>query len=73
MTRDLQARGHRVVSVDGSPTLLRYARDADPSGHYLLADAPALPLADGSADLAVAYNTLMDFDGRIQGVRATSR
>ena len=62
VTRDLQARGHRVVSVDGSTTLLRYARDADPSGYYLLADASALPLADDSADLAVAYNTLMDFD-----------
>jgi SAM-dependent methyltransferase len=59
-TRDLVARGHRVVAIDSSPTLLRHARAAHPDGIYLLADAAALPFPDASFDLAVAYNSLMD-------------
>jgi SAM-dependent methyltransferase len=60
VTRDLEARGHRVTSVDASSTLLAAARAADPQGRYVLADAAALPF-DGSAfDLVVAYNSLMD-------------
>ena len=60
VTRDLKARGHRVVAIDSSPTLLRYAREADPDGRYELADAAALPFADGSFDQVIAYNSLMD-------------
>jgi SAM-dependent methyltransferase len=59
--RDLAARGHRVVGIDASPTLLRAARDAGDAGDYVLADAAVLPFADRSFDLAVAYNSLMDF------------
>ncbi len=73
VTRDLQARGHQVVSVDGSATLLRHAREADPSGWYLRADASALPLAGESADLAVAYNSLMDFDDMSGAVDEVAR
>jgi SAM-dependent methyltransferase len=58
VARDLAARGHRVVAVDTSPTLLRYARQDDPHSSYVLADSAALPFADGSFDLAVAYNSL---------------
>ncbi|TMA36985.1 MAG: methyltransferase domain-containing protein [Deltaproteobacteria bacterium] len=29
LSRDLETRGHRVVGVDGSPTLVRLAREAD--------------------------------------------
>lgn len=60
VARDLRQRGHRVVAVDRSRRLLRYARDADPEGDYLLANAAQLPIADGSCDLVVAYNSLMD-------------
>lgn len=60
VTRDLSARGHRVIGVDSSPTLLAAAGAADPKGTYLLADAAALPLAPASVDLVVAYNSLMD-------------
>jgi SAM-dependent methyltransferase len=60
VARDLQKRGHRVVGVDSSPTLIRYATEADPDSRYELADAAALPFADGSFDLVVAYNSLMD-------------
>jgi len=53
VARDLLRRGHRVVAVDSSPTLLRYARSADPASAYLLADAAMLPFAAGSFDLVV--------------------
>ncbi|MHB1584524.1 MAG: class I SAM-dependent methyltransferase [Acidimicrobiales bacterium] len=62
VARDLAARGHRVIGVDRSPTLVRAAADADRAGAYVLADATALPLPDGCADLVVAYNSLMDVD-----------
>jgi SAM-dependent methyltransferase len=60
VSRDLRARGHRTVSVDLSPSLLGHARQADGHGLYVRADASALPLSDGSCDLVVAYNSLMD-------------
>jgi SAM-dependent methyltransferase len=60
VARDLAARGHRVVGVDRSRRLLHYARDADPAGSYVLANAARLPIADASCDLVVAYNVLMD-------------
>jgi SAM-dependent methyltransferase len=60
VARDLAERGHRVVGVDRSRRLLRYARDADPSGSFVLANAARLPIADASCDLVVAYNSLMD-------------
>lgn len=62
VTRDLVERGHRVVSLDASLTLLRKAADLDPIGRYVLSDATYLPIQTGSIDLAVAYNSLMDFD-----------
>jgi ubiquinone/menaquinone biosynthesis C-methylase UbiE len=60
VSRDLRRCGHRTVGIDLSPTLLRHARDADPGGAYLIADAAALPLGDAFCDLVVAYNSLMD-------------
>jgi len=73
VARDLTARGHRVVGVDTSPTLLRHARDAHRGGAYVLCDARSLPFADQSFDLAVAYNSLMDVDGLDQAVREAAR
>jgi SAM-dependent methyltransferase len=73
VSRDLRSRGHRVVAVDSSPTLLRCAREADPDGTYLIGDARALPFADASFDLAVAYNSLMDVDGMPDAVRESAR
>ncbi len=69
VTRDLKARGHRMVAVDNSPTLLRYAREADRESRYELADAVALPFANGSFDLVVAYNSLMDVSDMPAAVR----
>ena len=60
VARDLAALGHRVVAVDASATLVRFAREADPAGEYRVADAAALPLDDGAADLAMAFMSLQD-------------
>jgi len=60
VARDLTRRGHSVVALDTSPTLVRAAKAADSAGHYLLADAARLPFPDASFDLVVAYNSLMD-------------
>jgi SAM-dependent methyltransferase len=73
VARDLVARGHRVVGVDASPTLLRYARDADPASAYVLSDAAALPFDDGSFDVVVAYNSLMDIDDMPRAVAEAGR
>lgn len=73
VTRDLVTRGHRVVSVDGSIRLLRHARDLDPDSRYTLAEAITLPVGTGSVDVAVAYNSLMDFDDLPAAVREVAR
>jgi SAM-dependent methyltransferase len=73
VTRDLRDRGHRTVALDLSPTLLAHAREADPGGSYLLADASALPLAAACCDLVVAYNSLMDIDAMEAAVAEASR
>ncbi|MFD0205163.1 MULTISPECIES: class I SAM-dependent methyltransferase [Saccharothrix] len=62
VSRDLVERGHRVTGIDASPTLVAAARQADPEGRYLVADSADLPFPDGSFDLVIAYNVLMDVD-----------
>ena len=42
--------------------LLRHAADLDSVDRYVLADAVRLPFRSGSVDIAVPYNSLMDFD-----------
>ncbi|HEV8421065.1 MAG TPA: class I SAM-dependent methyltransferase [Actinomycetota bacterium] len=73
VTRDLQARGHRTVGLDASPTLVRYARTADPRGWYVVGDAGVLPFADATFDVVVAYNSLMDMDDLPGAVREAGR
>ena len=58
VTRELRARGYDVVAFDVSETLVTLAREADPEGEYVVADARSLPLADGVAALVVAFNVL---------------
>jgi len=60
--RDLKARGYTVIAVDGSPTLIEHAREADPDGDYRVADAAHLPLADASVPLVTALLSLHDMD-----------
>jgi SAM-dependent methyltransferase len=69
----LKARGHRVVGVDVAPTLVGLAREADPEGEYVVADAARLPFEDASFDIAVAFNSLMDIDDMPAAVREAAR
>jgi len=67
---ELQRRGHRVVGVDSSPRLVELASECH-EAH--VADAAALPFADESFDLAVAYMSIMNFDDPEAAVRESSR
>jgi SAM-dependent methyltransferase len=60
VTRDLRGRGYDIVGLDASPTLVAAARELDPDGAYVVGTAERLPFEDGSFDLVVAYNSLMD-------------
>ena len=62
LSRDLRERGHRVVSIDRSPTLVREAAAAARGFPALVGDAAALPIPDGACDLVVAYMSLHDVD-----------
>ena len=73
VARDLAARGHKVTGIDGAPTLLRAAQEADPGGAYLLAEAAELPFESGSFDLVVAFNSLMDFEDMPGAVSEAAR
>jgi SAM-dependent methyltransferase len=73
VARDLRHRGHDVIGIDASPTLTGYARRDDPEGRYLVADAAALPFADGTFDIAVAYNSLMDVEDMRAAVAEAAR
>jgi SAM-dependent methyltransferase len=74
VARDLAARGHRVVALDAAPSMARHTADA---GGGLLgvlrADATRLPMADGAADLVVAFMSLHDMDDMAGAVREIGR
>jgi SAM-dependent methyltransferase len=73
VARDLAACGHRVVGVDAVAMMVARAREADPGGEYVVADAAALPFDDESFDLAVAFNSLMDIRNMPGAVREVAR
>lgn len=73
LARDLKEFGHRVIGIDRSPSLVAAARSFDPSMDVRLADAAALPLDDGCADLAVAFMSLQDFDDMPAAVEEVAR
>jgi ubiquinone/menaquinone biosynthesis C-methylase UbiE len=62
VARDLKALGHNVMAFDVSPTLVQYAREADPAMTVQVADAAQLPIHDEVADLAIAFMSLQDVD-----------
>lgn len=71
LARDLARIGHCVVGVDRSPTLSRAAREARSA--VVLAAAAALPVADGAADLVVAFMSLQDMDDAAGAVTEIAR
>jgi len=74
VARDLAALGHRVVALDAAPTMARRTLEAGGGlAGALLADATALPLPDGVADLAVAFMSLHDMDDMAGAVREIGR
>ena len=73
VTRDLRALGHHVVGVDQSPAMVSAAREADPDGNYVEANAAELPFEDDSADLVISFMSLMDMDDMAGGVREMGR
>jgi SAM-dependent methyltransferase len=73
VARDLRQRGHQMIALDSSTTLIGYARREDPAGGYLLADAAALPFADATFDIVVAYNSLMDVQDMPAAVAEAAR
>ena len=73
MSRDLVVRGHHVTGVDASPTLVAAAANVDPTSRYEVAVAENLPFEDGSFDLVVAYNSLMDVGDMAKAVAEISR
>jgi SAM-dependent methyltransferase len=62
LARALMGAGHQVLGVDGSTTLARLAAGADPPLPVTHADASALPVASGAADLVVSFMVLMDVE-----------
>lgn len=74
VSRDLQARGHRVLAIDRSLEVIRSAatHPADPVP-AVVGDATALPLADDCADCAVAFMCLHDIDDMPAAIREIGR
>jgi len=62
LSRDLKVRGHTVIGLDASSTMIEHARAADAEIEAYVGDAAALPFEDGVADLAVAFMSLQDID-----------
>ena len=71
--RMLQESGHRVVSIDGSPTLARLAVAHEQRQPVALADMAVLPLRDAVADLAIAFMSLQDVDDLSAAVGEAAR
>ena len=73
LPRDLKERGHHVIGIDASPTLVAAAHALDPGMDIRVADAAALPLGDSSVDLAIAFMSLQDIDDMPKAVREVAR
>jgi SAM-dependent methyltransferase len=73
LSRDLKACGHTVVALDGSPTLVAAALEADPRIETVVGDAAHLPWPDGYADLAIAFMSLQDVAQADAAIREAAR
>ncbi|HEX3453971.1 MAG TPA: methyltransferase domain-containing protein [Gaiellaceae bacterium] len=73
LSRDLKAHGHAVVALDGSPTMVAAAKEADPEIEVVLGDAADLPFPDGYADLAIAFMSLQDVEDAAGAIGEAAR
>jgi SAM-dependent methyltransferase len=73
LARDLAERGHSVVALDASPTMVRLAREAAPTMDVRVADAVNLPFPDRSVDLVVAFMSYQDVDDMPAAVTEAAR
>jgi SAM-dependent methyltransferase len=73
VARDLVARGHAVVAVDSSESLVRSAVGSDAEARYGVSDGAALPFVDGCFDTVVAYNALQVVSDMRGTVREAAR
>jgi ubiquinone/menaquinone biosynthesis C-methylase UbiE len=74
VSRELQARGHRVLAIDRSSTMSRSAAThPDDPVPALVADAVNLPLPDAVADCAVAFMSLHDIDDAVAAIAEIGR
>lgn len=71
--RELSSLGYRIVGLDRSPTLTQAAKAHSPSLPFTLADAAALPFADGSAALVISCMSLHDMDDLDGVLRESAR
>ena len=71
--RVLAAAGHQLVGFDASPTSARAAATHPDAHPVAIADAVRLPLPDATADLAVAFMSLHDFDDLPAAVAEVAR
>jgi SAM-dependent methyltransferase len=60
--RVLAERGHRIVGLDGSPTLTALAATHEQPISVVNGDAAALPFPDAVADQAITFMALLDVD-----------
>jgi molybdopterin-guanine dinucleotide biosynthesis protein A/SAM-dependent methyltransferase len=73
LARELTGLGHRVVGIESSPRLADAAREGEPPTQVLVADAAALPLDDGVADLAIACMSLLNIADLDRAVAEVAR
>jgi len=73
LSRLLQSLHYQVTGVDAAPTMVRFAAAGAGAAPVVLGDATALPFADGSFELVVAYMCLHDIDDLPRAVSEAAR
>jgi SAM-dependent methyltransferase len=73
LSRDLLARGHRMVGLDSSPAMLDAVHATDPSIPVCRADAGRIPFRDATFELVVAFMSLQDVDDAASAIREAAR
>ncbi|HEU5419190.1 MAG TPA: class I SAM-dependent methyltransferase [Streptosporangiaceae bacterium] len=73
ISRLLLSRGYQVAGADAAPTMVQLAVTHPNPAPAVRADATALPFADETFDLVVAYMCLHDIDDMPAAIRAAAR